>query len=73
MNNRFKIYKKPLPEGFYVYSSSEFGHSVPIRIAYVQSREKTLDRCITVEEAIELGNMLIQVAQEYQKGIETGL
>lgn len=73
MSKRLKVYKRHPHEGFYVYSSSGCGDDAAIRLSHVECLEKTFELCISPEEAIELGNMIIEVALEYQKGIETGL
>ncbi len=67
------LYKRPPHEGFYVYSSCACGEEMAIRLAHVQEFEKTLELCVSPQEAIELAELIISVAKDYMAGIETGI
>lgn len=71
--SKVKLYKRSPHEGFYVYSSCGCGDDVAIRLCHVEEFEKTFHVSLSPEQAIELGKLIIEVAKNYMKGIETGL
>lgn len=68
-----RIYKGPIKEGFYVYSSSGCGDSSAIRLEYVETPDSCCSFSFDTDYARELAKMLIEVANEYDEGIETGI
>lgn len=67
------IYEGPPNDGFYVYSCCGCGDDVAIRIKHIQDNQKMVSFALSPEEAKKLGNLLIKIAEEYEKGCETGI
>lgn len=68
-----KIYKGPLKEGFYIYSSCGCGDDSAIRMEYVRTPDECCSFTFSPDFARTLGNLLIEVANDYDNGIETGI
>ena len=68
-----KIEKRCPVDGFYVYSSCGSGDESAIRLCHIECNQPSFEVAISPEEAIQLANLIIEVATEYQNGIETGL
>lgn len=68
-----RIYKGPVKEGFYIQSSPGCGESSAIHMEYVETPDQCHCFCFSPDFARKLGRMLIEVANEYDNGIQTGL
>lgn len=68
-----RIYKGPLKEGFYIYSSCGCGDESAIRMEYVCTPEECSSFYFNTDYARELARMLIEVADDYDNGIQTGI
>jgi len=71
--SKMKLYKRSPHKGFYVYSSCGCGDECAIRLDHVNGEDKVFGLAISSKEAIALGKLIIEVAEEYEKGIETGI
>lgn len=67
------IYHGPLKEGFYIYSSCGCGDDVAIRMEYVETPDQCCSFSFSPPYARKLAKLLIKVANDYDKGIETGI
>lgn len=73
MRKLARIYHGPVKEGFYVYSSSACGDDCAIGLEYVETPDQCCCFSFDSDFARELGNMLIEVANNYDNGHETGI
>lgn len=67
------IYEGPPNDGFYIYSSCGCGDDCAIRIKHIQDNERMVSFAISPDEARILGRLLIKIADQYDKGIETDI
>jgi len=67
-----KVYKGPLKEGWYVYSSCGCGDSSAIRIEYVETPDQCVCFSMSCEKARELCATILEITEDYENGIETG-
>ena len=67
------ITKGPIKEGFYITSSCGCGDESAITIEHVQCCQETVSFSFSPDEARQLAQMLIDVANDYDSGIATGM
>ncbi len=60
-------------DGFHIYSSSGCGDDCAIRMKIVEEGEKTVSYEFDTKFARELAKILIEVSDNYDKGVETGI
>lgn len=67
-----KIYKGSSKEGFFISSNCGLGDELAIRMEHVETNGQCSSFSFSPGFAKRLGKMLIEVAEDYENGIETG-